>query len=496
MAESVMSARASSARGRATSGPGRLSRFFALDDDWVRPAVLGRSDVVVGLVTLLFCGATLELYRSSGGLQELDAPIWVQWVAVTAGALILIGRRRWPLSVASLAAAHMFVVGVTMPIVMSLVTSQVVYFVAIFSGVAWARSRREMVLVVGGLITFMFAWLGWQFALGNSLDQLREGLGADADGHFGLVSPIVAAVLVTTLINVLYFGGAVLAGQITWRGARQQARLADQAELLAVQGAELRRRAVVSERLRIARELHDVVAHHVSVIGVQAGAARRVLERNPDRLDDARAALSEIEQSSREAVGQMRGLLGALRTGADATADATSEATPDATVPHDPAPRREAVPGGFAAYPGEADSRLSSPGVEELAALVAGSATAALNTTYTLVESPSAAVEHLPTAVSRSLYRVAQESLANVRRHSTATKVTVVLRVDERATGGYAELEVTDDGRPRSGTSGSGLGQLGIRERVAMHHGEADIGPRIGGGYRVRVRLPLTVAAS
>ncbi|MBK8076155.1 MAG: sensor histidine kinase [Kineosporiaceae bacterium] len=490
MADSVRSARASSAPGptasqlsSTASQPGRLARFFALDDDWVRPAVLGRSDVVVGLVTLLFCGATLELYRSSGGLEETDAAVWLQWLAVTAGALILIGRRRWPLTVASLAAAHLFVVGVSMPPVMGLITSQVVYFMALFSGVAWARSRREMALVIGALITFMFAWLAWQFALGSSLDDARREMGADAGRSFGLVSPIAAIVLITALINVLYFGGAVLAGQITWRGARQQARLAEQAELLAVQGAELRRRAVVSERLRIARELHDVVAHHVSVIGVQAGAARRVLERDPSRLDDARAALGEIETSSREAVGQMRGLLGALRTGADGALE--QEQAPRSDQPRDPA-----------LSPVETDSRTSSPGVEELAELVTASASASLTTTYTLVESPSAAVEHLPTAVSRSLYRVAQESLANVRRHSTATKVTVVLRVDQVATGGYAELEVTDDGRPRSGTSGSGLGQLGIRERVAMHRGEADIGPRVAGGYRVRVRLPLTAAAS
>lgn len=84
-----------------------------------------------------------------------------------------------------------------------------------------------------------------------------------------------------------------------------------------------------------------------------------------------------------------------------------------------------------------------------------------------------------------------QEALANVSRHSTATEVRVVARIVERQVGGYAEVEILDNGRPRPGTSGSGLGQLGIRERVASHRGQAEIGPRPAGGYRVRVRLPL-----
>ena len=82
-----------------------------------------------------------------------------------------------------------------------------------------------------------------------------------------------------------------------------------------------------------------------------------------------------------------------------------------------------------------------------------------------------------------------QEALTNVRRHSTADTVSVVVRVDESTS--YAEVEVVDNGRPRHGTSGSGLGQLGIRERAATHDGQVDIGPRVTGGYRVRVRYPL-----
>jgi signal transduction histidine kinase len=100
-----------------------------------------------------------------------------------------------------------------------------------------------------------------------------------------------------------------------------------------------------------------------------------------------------------------------------------------------------------------------------------------------------------------SLYRAAQEAMANVRKHSTARSATVTLRVvrgpatlaGKQFAHGFAEVEVLDDGRPRRGTSGSGLGLLGIRERAATHQGVVEIGPRATGGFRVRMRLPLPV---
>jgi len=102
-------------------------------------------------------------------------------------------------------------------------------------------------------------------------------------------------------------------------------------------------------------------------------------------------------------------------------------------------------------------------------------------------------VDRVSPAVGLTLYRTVQEALNNVRRHSTACRARVVLRVQTGAgRGGFAEVEVLDDGRPRSGTSGTGLGLLGMRERVASLDGALEIGPRVTGGFRVRVRLPLT----
>jgi signal transduction histidine kinase len=430
----------------------RVLTWFGVDDTWERPRPpIGRQDVVlvvsVGAISLL----ALELVRSSGGFEHTDVPVWAQWLAVSSGALLLLGRRRWPLTVSLAAAVHMFVAGVTMPEVMGQLSLQIVYFVALLSGVAYARDRRAMVVVIGTILLVMFAWITWQFAVGSSLQEWLDE--EDIEERLGPFPPIPAAVAITLLVNVIYFGGAIVGGGVSWRAARQRHRLEQQASTIAAQAGRLREQAVVDERLRIARELHDVVAHGVSAMGIQAGAARRVLDRDPDA---ARTALANVEEASRDAVAQMRGLLGTLR-------------------------------GGEAGGPGEA--RTTDAGVGDLPDLVAEVAGQGLTVSLDVVEAQPEAAGRLPRGIGLAVYRTVQEALTNVRRHSTADAVSVVVRVDESAA--YAEVEVVDNGRPRHGTSGSGLGQLGIRERAATHDGQVDIGPRVTGGYRVRVRYPL-----
>ena len=431
----------------------RVLEWFGMDDAWERPRPpIGRQDVVLAASVESVSLLALELVRSSGGLEHTDVAIWAQWAAVSTGAALLLGRRRWPLTVAILAAAHMFVAGVTMPEVMGQVSLQIVYFVALLSGVAWARDRRAMTIVVGTIVLFMFAWITWQFALGSTVQEWLDD--EDFTGRTGAFPPIPSAIALTLLVNAIYFGGAIIGGGVSWRAARQRDRLLEQASTIAAQSGRLREQAVVDERLRIARELHDVVAHGVSAMGIQAGAARRVLDRDPDA---ARTALSNVEEASRDAVTQMRRLLGTLREGRD-----------DA-----------------------GESRTTDAGVGDLADLVAEVSGQGLAVSLDVVETGPDAAERLPRAVGLAIYRTVQEALANVRRHSTADAVSVVVRVDESRPTAYAEVEVVDNGRPRHGTSGSGLGQLGIRERAATHDGEVDIGPRVTGGYRVRVRYPL-----
>ncbi len=346
----------------------RIADFFALEDDWSRPVPpVGRRDVVVGLVMEAVSLFTLELARSAGAFSEVDVPWWVLYLVVSSGALALVWRRRYPVTVAVYLATHLFVTGLTMPEVMAQVSLQICYFVGLFSAMAWGRSRRTSLLATGAILVFMLCWVAWQFAVGSGLQELVD----DREGEprpDGLWPAIPSAVGLVFVINVVYFLGAIVGGQVAWRSARQRDALATQARTISAQADTLRRRAVVDERLRIARELHDVVGHHVSVIGVQAAGARRVLEH--DRAA-ATEALGTIEASSREAVTQMRSLLGTLR-------EMEEEAA------------------------GTAD-RAPEPGVSDLPALVASRDDDRLTTTYDVVADRDGGTERLSRPVSLAL---------------------------------------------------------------------------------------------
>ncbi|WP_409484364.1 sensor histidine kinase [Arsenicicoccus dermatophilus] len=438
-----------------------LRDVFATDDLWERPGptpAQRRNDLWIALVVWALAGLGMELFRSFVDATYLDHPGWLYQLLIAVGVLPLVWRRSHPLLVLGLLQAHLFLVGLTVPEVMQSFPMQCVYVFSLFSGVAWARSRQAMVGVVAAVLVLMFGWITWQFALGSAVADLmrRLGEGRAPQGIFPLVAANVAY---TVLVNVAFFGGGIVGGQAAWRQARSRDQVERQARQLAEQADELADRRVVEERLRIARELHDVVAHHVSVMGVQAAAARRVLDRNPQA---AAAALENVEASSRQAVGEMRGLLGALRRASP----------PEATPPGD-------------------DHRAPQPGIDQIPELVQQACLPGFSVTYEVVEDRPGALTEVPMPVGLSVYRTVQEALANVRRHSTAHRATVAVRLVEAGGRRHVEAEILDDGRPRGGTSGSGLGLLGMRERIASHGGTSEIGPRATGGYRVRVRFPL-----
>jgi len=451
-----------------TTTPGwgaRAAAYFALDspDEWVRRAPAGavRADgfLAAGFVAIASLG--LELARSGGALEP--HAVWAEYLVVVAMAAPIVARRRFPVVAALAASLALFAGGVTLPDVALQLSVQVVYFFVLFSAMAWAPSRKAVLAAMGAILVLMFGWIAVQYSVGSVFDQLGEQAGGGPRST-GFLGPIAATIVYAFLVNVLYFGGAVVGGQAAWRAARSRARLADQAARLSAQAGQIREHAVVEERLHIARELHDVVAHHVSVMGVQAAAARRVMERDPAT---AAAALSAVEESGRSAVTSMRSLVGTLRaTSGDADAAVTTGATT------------------------EQRDRTPAPGVRDLAALAEEARQAGIDVDFTLVESAPGALDRVGPAAGLALYRTAQEAVSNVRRHSTAAAARVTLRVDAAAAG-FAEVEVLDDGRPRSGTSGSGLGLLGMRERIGSLGGTIEVGPRVTGGYRVRVRLPL-----
>ena len=194
----------------------------------------------------------------------------------------------------------------------------------------------------------------------------------------------------------------------------------------------------------LARDLHDVVAHHVSLMGVQAGAARRAFDRDPTR---AREALTQVERTSRAAVEEMRRMLSLLR--------------------------------------GDSDS--GAPAVTALPHLVEQTGSSGLRVELTVVGTP----RDLPPSVSASAYRVVQEALTNTLKHAAATHADVRLRYLDAA----IEVEVVDDGRGAApDPPAAARGQAGMAERVALHDGELEVGPRPARGYRVRARFPTATS--
>ncbi|WBQ02773.1 sensor histidine kinase [Kribbella sp. CA-293567] len=418
---------------------------------WRRPGPTRRElrqDVFLGLGMALAGVVGTDLARSTAAMPvDLGIGGIETYLLSAAVALPLCLRRRFPLTVLVVVSVLFFVNGErnTFSFAGNLVT-QATQFMAIYAAVAWARDRRRMKLVMVLVFAGMFGWLAHGFVEALADDAIKGPGG-------GVLSPYVSFVLLNFALNVLYFFGAYFWGRTAWRTARQRHELEQQATELATQQQANARRAVIDERLRISRELHDVVAHHISSIGVQAGGARRVMEKDPAA---AKNALSVIENSSRTAVNEMRQLLGMLRA-------ADPELDDDLGMPAIKAPQA---------------------GADRLPALVQSANGEGLSVGFHQIGQPVT----LPETVSVSVYRIVQEALTNVRRHSTARAAHVTLRY---LAGTAVEIEVIDDGRPKHAPVGSRLGHVGIRERVGLLGGESEIGPRPVGGFRVRARIPL-----
>ena len=206
---------------------------------------------------------------------------------------------------------------------------------------------------------------------------------------------------------------------------------------------ELAQRAVAEERIRIARELHDIVAHSMGLIAVQAGVGAHVIESRPE---EARRSLETIENTSRSALGEIRRMLGLLRTAGD-TAD---------TEP--------------------------SPGLNELPKLADDLAAAGVEIDLRL-DPPS---KPLTAGTQLTIYRLVQEALTNVIKHSQARQARVSVQFVDRT----SSVEIVDDGVAlRDEPAGHGI--IGMRERVAMHGGSFEAGPLPEGGFRVAATIPI-----
>jgi signal transduction histidine kinase len=273
------------------------------------------------------------------------------------------------------------------------------------------------------------ATLAQMFAIGISFTLVAHGRGTPAGN---LISPVA------------FLSGAWAIGRIIRGRRRRTLELEALTRELEAQRDVQTQAAVTVERGRIARELHDVVAHNVSMMVVQAAAAERVLEGEQPHV---RAALTAIANTGRETVDGMRTLLGVLRTNED----------------------------GLALSP--------QPGLADLQQLVANVREAGLPVELCIEGTPSP----LPPPLDLSAFRIVQEALTNALKHAGRAQAEVTIRYQAET----VELEVRDDGSGGSNGGGTGHGLIGMRERVAMFGGHLEAGSRNGGGFTVRARLPL-----
>jgi signal transduction histidine kinase len=238
--------------------------------------------------------------------------------------------------------------------------------------------------------------------------------------------------------------------------------------------------AATAERLRIARDLHDMVAHSIGIIAIQAGMGRRVIDTQPS---EARDALAAIEATSRETLAGLRRTVGALRQ------IGPGQGGRGQAVPGPGAPG-QAAPGQARPRPADPGPLDPPPGLADLGRLFAGTLDAGVRVE---VRWPGQC-RPLPAEVDSSAYRIIQEAVTNVVRHAGTSqcRVTIDQRDEELA------IEVIDDGRGGPATGGeitdTGYGIAGMRERAALLHGELAAGPRPGGGFRVAATLPLPAA--
>jgi signal transduction histidine kinase len=390
------------------SRPTPLARGRALVVDVLLALGIGLAQVLGVLLS--------ERVGRSAGWRDPDA---LAYLLLVGGAAALLFRRRWPLPVLAVTlacglayAARTYPEG----------PSQLAVFPALWT-VALTLPRRQ-------------AWLAAAVAAvaAASVELFLYG-DTMFDGE-----PLYAAVAV---LAAMWWGEAVRARRA------YVAELRDRAERAERSREEEARRRVDEERLRIARELHDVVSHTIGVISVQAGVAAHLLHRRPDKAADSLAA---IRQASDEALGELHAMLGVLRQG-----DGDGGRAPLAPA----------------------------PGLAELDALVAQAAGAGIEVKVAVEGEP----RRLPSAVDLACYRVVQESLTNVVRHAGASQAEItVTHLDDRVV-----VEVLDDGAAPAGNGavGSGQGIPGMRERARALGGSLEAGPRPGGGFRVQASLPV-----
>jgi signal transduction histidine kinase len=413
---------------------------------WVRPrpdAAGYRRDAIAAVLIGVGAVVSLLLYLRIGYYDE-PAPGWLSALAIALYTVPLAFRRRYPAAVAIVVSVGFFV-GQQFS-VPEMLFSNIALFMAVYTLGAWGRNRRNATGIRLAIILAMFVWITVNLIITVSDPDLYPEV-----SRSGVFSQFASIAIIQFITNILYFGGAYFFGNTAFAAARQRADLEFRTRELAAEREQTAAQAVALDRVNIARELHDVVAHHVSVMGVQAGAARRVLAQDPAQASES---LQLIEQNAREAVDELHRLLTTLR---ETEADAASESS-------------------------------STRGLDQLAGLADETTASGIPTRFQVVGEPRT----VTSLTGFTLYRIGQEALTNVRKHA-GPSATADVRL--RYESGRIELEIVDTGTGRGSRTTTGLGQLGMKERIAAVGGELELGPQARGGYLVRASVPTEATA-
>jgi signal transduction histidine kinase len=360
--------------------------------------------------------AELELALSHG----IQGPAWVNAIAAAGSTLPVAARRRWPLAVAvTVAVVVVWQEALNGDLTENSLMPLLTFPMAVYGVAAWCDRRRAFAGLVAVLV------LIWVEVL------LSDNT---VTGDF--------------LFTALLVFGPWLVGRIVAARVELAAELSDKADRLEREQEKQAQLAVAEERARIARELHDVVAHNVSVMVVQAAAARRMIDHDASK---AKEALGSVEQTGRSALREMRRVVGML---------------------------------------GQRDEELAlapQPSVDELDWLIDRAREAGLEVDLTI----EGEKKRLESGVDLSAFRIVQEALRNTLKHAGPARAQVTLRYGEHD----VEVDVSDNGRgvrtPADNGAVTGQGLLGMRERVAMLGGEIEAGYRKDGGFGVHARLPF-----
>ncbi|MGY6027021.1 sensor histidine kinase [Streptomyces spinosirectus] len=374
--------------------------------------------LAAGVLACMVAGSFVDPNGRNGGEWGIRTPDPLALVLMALGALALVFRRRVPRTVLALTGTVSVVESVVddprAPVAMSAVVALFTVAATTDRPTTWRLGLLTMTVLTGAAM--LAGPLPW-YAQENLAIFAWTGIGATA-------------------------GDAVRSRRAVVQAIRERAERAERTR------EEEARRRVAEERLRIARDLHDVVAHHIALVNVQAGVAAHVMDKRPDQ---AKEALAHVREASRSALNELRATVGLLRQSGD----------PEA--PTEPA-----------------------PGLDRLDELVGTFRSAGLHVDVARADQGTS----LPAAVGLAAYRVVQEALTNVQKHAgTEAKAEVsVVRV-----GPNVEITVLDDGAAEDDepVSGGGHGLLGMRERVTALRGTLTTGPRYGGGFRVHAILPV-----